>query len=153
MRIPAVGARSFTPIGTPRNGASVGVESASRAVSSAWSATTVTKELRVGSSSSIRSSDARTSSTAESWPLRTSRACSTAERNASSIGGEATSRVDAPSIGTLGGMSRSALARDLAAERFELLDRKREVFDLYRSIRADPDPVRAWDDGGGDATS
>ena len=39
-------------------------------------------------------------------------------------------------------MSRPALARDGVAERLELLDWKRRVFDLYRSIRADSDPLR-----------
>jgi len=42
-------------------------------------------------------------------------------------------------------MSRPAVVRDLAAERLELLDWKRRVFDLYRSIRADSDPLGAWD--------
>ena len=47
-------------------------------------------------------------------------------------------------MGTLGEMSRPAVARAVAADRLELLDWKRRVFDLYREIRADPDPMRAW---------
>jgi len=35
-------------------------------------------------------------------------------------------------------------ARDVAAERLELLDWKRRIFDLYRGVRADDDPARAW---------
>jgi uncharacterized protein len=35
-------------------------------------------------------------------------------------------------------------ARDVAAERLELLDWKRRIFDLYRAVRADDDPARAW---------
>ena len=76
-----------------------------------------------------------------------------AERNASSIGGEATSPVSRAPLGTLVEMSRPAVARDHAAERLELLDWKRRVFDLYRSIRADSDPPRAWDAGGPVVTS
>jgi uncharacterized protein len=35
-------------------------------------------------------------------------------------------------------------ARDFASERFELLDWKRRIFDLYREVRADGDPASAW---------
>jgi uncharacterized protein (DUF1684 family) len=35
-------------------------------------------------------------------------------------------------------------ARDVASERLELLDWKRRIFDLYRAVRADDDPARAW---------
>jgi len=35
-------------------------------------------------------------------------------------------------------------APDVAAERLELLDWKRRIFDLYREVRADDDPARAW---------
>jgi uncharacterized protein len=41
-------------------------------------------------------------------------------------------------------MSSTGVARAVASERFELLDWKRRVFDLYREIRADPDPRGAW---------
>ena len=41
-------------------------------------------------------------------------------------------------------MSSTGVARAVASDRFELLDWKRRVFDLYREIRADPDPKRAW---------
>jgi hypothetical protein len=34
--------------------------------------------------------------------------------------------------------------RDVAEERLELLDWKRRIFDLYREVRADDDPPRAW---------
>ena len=34
--------------------------------------------------------------------------------------------------------------RDVAEERLELLDWKRRIFDLYREVRADDDPTRAW---------
>jgi len=68
VRMPAVAARSFTAIGTPRNGASPGVESKARAVASASSAHTVTNALRSGSSRSIRSSETATSSSDETSP-------------------------------------------------------------------------------------
>jgi len=35
-------------------------------------------------------------------------------------------------------------APDVAAERLQLLDWKRRIFDLYREVRADDDPARAW---------
>jgi uncharacterized protein len=35
-------------------------------------------------------------------------------------------------------------ARDVASQRLELLDWKRRIFDLYRDVRADDDPARAW---------
>jgi uncharacterized protein (DUF1684 family) len=38
----------------------------------------------------------------------------------------------------------SSAERDVAAERFELLDWKRRIFDLYREVRADDDPAHAW---------
>ena len=41
-------------------------------------------------------------------------------------------------------MSSTGVARAVASERIELLDWKRKVFDLYREIRADPDPRSAW---------
>ena len=41
-------------------------------------------------------------------------------------------------------MSAAGVARAVASERIELLDWKRRVFDLYREIRADPDPGSAW---------
>lgn len=41
-------------------------------------------------------------------------------------------------------MSSTDVARAVASERIELLDWKRRVFDLYRDIRADPDPRSAW---------
>jgi uncharacterized protein len=41
-------------------------------------------------------------------------------------------------------MSSTGVARAVASERLELLDWKRRVFDLYREIRADPDPWTAW---------
>jgi uncharacterized protein (DUF1684 family) len=34
--------------------------------------------------------------------------------------------------------------RDVAEERLALLDWKRRIFDLYREVRADDDPARAW---------
>ena len=34
--------------------------------------------------------------------------------------------------------------RDVAEERLALLDWKRRIFDLYREVRADDDPTRAW---------
>ena len=145
MRIPAVGARSFTPIGTPRNGASLGAESTSRAVSSAWSATTVTKavEGRIEALDLLERRadelDRRDLSGAHEPRLLDGREERELHRRRSYQAGHR------PSIGTLGEMSRSAVARDHAAERLELLDWKRRVFDLYRSIRADPDPTSAWD--------
>ena len=85
VRMPAVDARSLTPMGTPRKGASPLVESIRAAVASASSPQTVTNALSVGSSWSMRASESSTSSRDETSPSRTSRACSTAERNASSI--------------------------------------------------------------------
>jgi uncharacterized protein len=41
-------------------------------------------------------------------------------------------------------MSSTGVARAVTSERLELLDWKRRVFDLYREIRADPDPQSAW---------
>jgi uncharacterized protein (DUF1684 family) len=41
-------------------------------------------------------------------------------------------------------MSRAGVAPNVAFERIELLDWKRTVFDLYREVRADADPIRAW---------
>jgi uncharacterized protein (DUF1684 family) len=34
--------------------------------------------------------------------------------------------------------------QDVAQERLALLDWKRRIFDLYRAVRADEDPARAW---------
>src|SRR5262245_25259414 len=41
-------------------------------------------------------------------------------------------------------MRPASPVRDVASERLELLDWKRRIFDLYRSVRADPDPEHAW---------
>ena len=82
--MPAVAVRSFTPIGTPRKGASPEVESTLAAVARASSPQTVTNAFSVGSSRSMRSSESWTSSVDETSPERTSRACSTAETKASS---------------------------------------------------------------------
>ena len=55
VRVPAVAVRSFTAIGTPRNGASPPRSSDSRASASASSPRTVTKAFSSGSRRSIRS--------------------------------------------------------------------------------------------------
>jgi hypothetical protein len=57
VRMPAVAARSLIAIGTPRKGASPGVESTSAAAARASSPQTVTNELSAGSSRSMRSRD------------------------------------------------------------------------------------------------
>ena len=41
-------------------------------------------------------------------------------------------------------MRPATQARDVASERFQLLDWKRRIFDLYRDVRADGDPASAW---------
>ena len=41
-------------------------------------------------------------------------------------------------------MSAPTVGRTTASERLELLDWKRKVFDLYRQVRAEPEPETAW---------
>jgi uncharacterized protein (DUF1684 family) len=41
-------------------------------------------------------------------------------------------------------MGPLSAAQDVAAERLQLLDWKRRIFDLYREVRAEEDPASAW---------
>src|SRR5262245_2250286 len=114
VRIPAVSDRSLMGSGTPENGPGRG----SRASASASSAQTVTYALSVPSSRPIRSRYVSTSSTDDTAPSRTSRACSTAERKARSSASIARDRL----TGTTGGPFRAPripppLPQPSAAER------------------------------------
>src|SRR5262249_53046747 len=77
-RRPAQARLFLIAIGTPANGRSSPAPTAS-AAASARSASTSTKALRAGSTAAIRSSEAATSSRAETSPARTSGASSRAE--------------------------------------------------------------------------